>query len=145
MNLIFEQACVRDADVIFDLCRTLVVQYEDPAQLDIPRVLAWCRRKIDRYIEEYTRVILDGETVGYYRLFPDGEQLELDDVYVLPPFRGRGIGSAILGKCCLETDRPITLCVFKENTGAIALYTRFGFVVTEAVSTTRLLMRREAI
>ncbi len=145
MNLQFQQAAIADADTIFDLCRTLVTRYEDPDQVEIPRALAWCRRKIDHCIAEYTRVTLDGVTVGYYHLFPDGDCMELDDVYVLPAFRGRGIGSEILAKCCRETDKPITLCVFRENTGAIALYTRFGFTATEAVGTTRLQMRREAI
>ena len=71
--------------------------------------------------------------------------MELDDLYVLPPFRGRGIGSEILKKCCRDTQKPITLCVFKNNTGAIALYERFGFTITEAIGSTRLTMRREAV
>lgn len=145
MELCFEPARAQDAQEIFAQCQALVMQYEDPSQVDIPRALNWCRRKIETHIAEYTRVACGGETVGYYRFSPEGDGMELDDVYVLPPFRGRGIGSGILTKCCRETEKAITLCIFRENTGAIALYTRFGFTVTEAIGTTRLLMRREAV
>lgn len=145
MELRFEPARVQDAQVIFALCRELVTQYEDPGQVDIARALNWCRRKIETHIEEYTRVTQNGEVVGFYHFSPEGDGMELDDVYVLPPFRGRGIGSEILTKCCRETSKPITLCVFRNNTGAVALYERFGFQISEAVGTTRLLMRREAV
>lgn len=145
MDLIFERAGCCDADIIFEQCRALVDQYEDPTQVDISRALRWCRRKIETHIEEYTRVCCHGETVGYFRLSSEDGEMELDDFYVLPPFRGRGIGSAILARCCRETDRPMFLCVFKHNTGAIALYTRYGFTIAEAIGTTRLMMRREAV
>lgn len=82
---------------------------------------------------------LHGETCAYYRLTQEGE---LDDFYVLPPFRGRGIGSVILTKCVQESKAPMWLYVFTENKRAIALYRRYGFVPAEAVGQTRQIMRR---
>jgi len=143
MELQFEQARPQDAEAIFSLCRELVTQYEDPQQVDIPRALAWCRRKIEKCIHEYTRILWDGQIAGYYHFAPCEDGMELDDLYVLPQFRGRGIGSAVVEKCCRETDEPICLCVFTQNTGAIALYRRFGFAIAQSIGTTRLLMRRE--
>jgi ribosomal protein S18 acetylase RimI-like enzyme len=47
---------------------------------------------------------------------------------VLPEFRGRGIGAALLQAC--EAQIPVNrirLCVRPSNDGAIRLYERFGY------------------
>ena len=77
------------------------------------------------------------------RFMVSGEEMELDDYYIFPEFQGRGIGSAVLHHCC-DIDKPIMLYVFTGNHGAIALYRRFGFDISETVDTTRVIMRRAA-
>jgi len=145
MHLTYLPAAPEDAAQIFALCRDLVMTYEDPMHTDISRALNWCRRKIQTGIDQYTRVLADGEVAAYYRFVPEDGGMELDDVYVLPPFRGRGIGTAIVEKCCRQTEGPIFLCVFKENTGAIRLYRRMGFEIAEEIGATRCIMRREVL
>lgn len=140
MKLVFQQAEEGDISAIFAQAKALVELYEDLTTIDYDKVLAWMERKITKQIGSYTRVSLEGQTCAYYCLAPDGE---LDDFYVLPPFRGRGIGSAILENCIRESQAPLWLYVFTKNKGAIALYQRFGFQITEAVCTTRAIMRRE--
>lgn len=39
---------------------------------------------------------LDGRIVGFYSLIPSGSEWDLDDLWVLPAFMGRGIGRALL-------------------------------------------------
>ena len=68
--------------------------------------------------------------------------MELDNFYVLPGYRSRGIGTAALERCFRETDRPVFLYCFTRNTRAMALYSRMGFRVTENVGTTRCIMQR---
>jgi ribosomal protein S18 acetylase RimI-like enzyme len=58
-------------------------------------------------------------------------------------YQNRGIGTEVLRRCIREQLKPLTLCVFTKNTGAIALYSRMGFRVTERISNTRCIMRRE--
>ena len=70
------------------------------------------------------------------------EETELDDLYVLPTFRGKGIGTEILSYCISQMNTPIFLYVFRKNTGAIKLYERMGFLMAEEVDDTRLIMRR---
>ena len=69
--------------------------------------------------------------------------MELDDLYVLPEYRRRGIGTMIIEKCCSESDLPIFLYVFSGNTGAVSLYQRLGFRITESVGGTRYIMQRD--
>ena len=131
----------RSADIpaIFAQAKALVDAYEDVSAIDYDWVMDWMARKITQKIGDYTRVTLNGELCAYYRLTEEGE---LDDFYVLPSFRGRGIGSAILTKCIQESKAPLWLYVFTKNNRAIALYRRFGFVPAEAVGQTRQIMRR---
>ena len=140
MTLQFVPAEESDIPVIFEQARNLIDAYEDIDSIDYDKVLAWVKRKIRNHICEYQCVIVDGERCGYYRLCADGE---LDDLYVLPKFQNRGIGSHILNKCIHISEKPVYLYVFIRNTRAIALYERFGFIYRESVGTTRAIMSRK--
>ena len=141
MQLAYSSARPEDAPVIFNFARELIERYEADSDLDLHMALDWTRRKIERRIGEYTRVLADGETAAFFRFVPDGERMELDDLYVLPAFRGRGIGTAILRRC-VAAGKPIYFYVFIGNTRAVALYEREGFYKTEDVSSTRSIMSR---
>lgn len=139
MQLTYEPALPADAPVIFGFARELIETYETDPELDLAMALDWTRRKIEKRIGEYTRVLADGATAAYFRFVPDGARMELDDLYVLPPFRNRGIGTAILRRC-LGEGKPIYFYVFTKNTRAVALYEREGFRKTETVSPSRAVM-----
>lgn len=141
MELIYETAGAEDAPVIFGFARELIETYETDPDLDLAVALDWTRRKIEKRIGEYTRVLCDGETAAFFRFVPDGERMELDDLYVLPAFRERGIGTAILRRCVAQ-GKPVYFYVFTKNTRAVALYEREGFRKVEDVSPTRCIMAR---
>ena len=160
MQLTYEPARPEDAPVIFGFAKELIEAYETDPKLDLDMALAWTKRKIEKRIGEYTRVLRDGQTVAYYRFVPDGEytrvlcdgaaaayyrfapdgeRMELDDLYVLPEYRGRGIGTAVL-RLCLAQGKPVYLYVFTGNVRAVALYEREGFRKAEDVSPSRMIM-----
>ena len=141
MNLTYEIANPADIEPIYQSCIKLIWEYEDLGSVDLSKVLPWIRRKLESSISEYTRVLLDGVLVAYYHFAPSEGKMELDDLYVLPAFRDRGIGTAVLRRCVAE-GKPIYFYVFTKNTRAIALYEREGFRKTEDVSPTRQIMVR---
>ena len=141
MELMYEKARPEDAPVIFGFAKELIETYETDPDLDLNMALAWTKRKIEKRIGEYTRVLADGKTAAFFRFVPDGERMELDDLYVLPAFRDRGIGTAVLRRCVAE-GRPVYFYVFMKNTRAIDLYEREGFRKVEDVSPTRMVMAR---
>lgn len=141
MDLRFQNAAEQDIDRIFQLSKELIDSYEDLASIDYDSVLVWMRRKIALNIATYTRILADGRHAGYFRFCPDGDRMELDDLYVFPEFQGRGIGTAVIKKCCGEAELPVTLYVFAKNTGAIALYKRLGFRVTKSIGHSRHIMQ----
>ncbi len=139
MQLVYEPAGIEDAPAIFAFARELIETYETDPELDLAMALDWTRRKIEKRIDEYTRVLWGGEVAAYYRFVPDGERMELDDLYVLPEYRDRGVGTAILRRC-LAQGKPVYFYVFTQNTRAVALYEREGFSKVTDVSPTRSIM-----
>ena len=144
MKLTYQNATVEDIQPIFCLCKGLIDAYEDLGSIDYPGVLQWVYRKIEASIGEYTTVLIDGQTAGYYHFYRNEDGIyELDDLYILPGFQNRGIGTAVIRSCCESVREPVMLYVFAGNEGAIALYQRLGFEITETVHESRYIMRRE--
>ena len=139
MNLQFVPATESDVPVIFSQAKKLIDTYEDTESINYDKVLAWVNRKIETCIAEYTCVVADNVRCAYYRLCEDGE---LDDLYVLPGFQNKGIGTQILKKCIAESAKPLYLYVFSRNVRAISFYERLGFFVRDTVGKTRLIMAR---
>lgn len=140
-RLSFQPADAADIDPIYKMAKELIDTYEQVDQIPYDKVIAWVKRKIEDHIGSYTTVYFDGMKAGYYRLCDQTEQAELDDLYILPEFRNRGIGTAVLQHCFALCSKPIFLYVFTGNAGAQKLYARLGFSVCERVSSTRMIMR----
>ncbi len=143
MNLTYTPISQDDISPILSLCRSLVEAYEDPDAVDLGRVMDWMRRKLEVQRGDYRRILADGRLVGYFAWHPMESGAELDDFYILPEHRRRGIGTAVLRDWCERTPGAVELCVFVRNTGAIRLYERMGFRMREEVSRTRRIMQRD--
>lgn len=142
MKLRFEVSGKEDIDCIFNLNKELIDKYENIQIIEYERVLQWVYRKISRHIKEYTSVFYENKKAGYFRFYYVDGKMELDDLYIFTQFQNRGIGSAILMKCCSETVLPIFLYVFNNNIRAKKLYIRFGFKEVEKISDSRCIMQR---
>lgn len=82
---------------------------------------------------DYLLVLHDGEPIGRVYVTRDADALNLVDIALLPQWRGRGIGSALLGELVDESERTrraIELHV-EPNNPAGRLYGRFGFELVE--------------
>ena len=87
----------------------------------------------DGYKQGQMRIICLGERiVGFIQVVDFADRLCLRQLHLIDGFRGRGIGSALIGaelKRAIETGRPVTLNVMHGNP-AKRLYLRLGFAVT---------------
>ena len=131
-----------DISAIFGFCKDLIDCYEDISTIDYEKVLHWIKDKITKNISMYQCVAVDGIKVGYFCFDTTGSEAELDDLYILPEYRGMGVGTCIIKHCIQRSAKPIFLYVFSKNVGAIRLYSRMGFKIAETVGNTRLIMRR---
>ena len=133
--LTFSPAEFSDLEVLYDLNRSLIETYEDLASIDCPKVFAWVRKNLEHTLPYFTRVYYDGILVGYYCLSPQDGKLELDSLFILPPFQGRDIGTAVLERCIAESKQDLMLYVFRRNLGAVKLYQRMGFQIVKELPT----------
>ena len=141
MSLNYEVATADDIDLIYEFNEFLIESYEDLQNIEFDKVLSWVRRKIETHINEYRRIIYNGELVGYFRFYQDGDRMELDDLYIFPDYRNQQIGTRVVEKCLSETNLPVYLYVFIKNSKAVALYERLGFHVIETIKNTRYIMQ----
>lgn len=140
----FAPAKPEDAEEIFRLCRELILRYENPREIDLDRAVQWSHRKILAHLDQYTRVMLDGQVAGYFRLFPREGILELDDLYILPRFQRKGLGDAVL-RHCVSRGEVLELYVFCDNHAALSLYRKHGFQLLRTEGTSRCVLRREVL
>ncbi len=111
-------ARAEDAPVIYGLAKGLVDRYEDCTAIDYEKVLSWMERKIKSHIDEYTCIVRQGQTVGYYRLCSENGELELDDFYILPAFRNQGIGTRVMRKILSEANYAV-FCTCLQRIGGL--------------------------
>lgn len=142
MQLCYSPIAPEDVENILAMQKELIERYEDLDAIDCQKVFAWCRRKIEAQMQDYRKILCDGVTAGYYALHRQEEEWELDDLYLYPAFQGKGIGTAVLQKVIADTaPAGLFLYVFVKNTGAVRLYERLGFVLSEQVGSTRQILR----
>ena len=114
---------------------------DDPARVDVDAVhdflsnrSYWARGRpretVERLVREADRVVglYDGaRQVGFARAFTDGTSLVyLADVYVLPEYRGRGLGVELVGEM-VERGPYAQLRWILHTRDAHELYRKFGF------------------
>jgi ribosomal protein S18 acetylase RimI-like enzyme len=85
------------------------------------------------YKQGQTRIIcVDGRVVGFIQVVDFADRLYLRQIHLIDGFRGRGIGSTLIGaelKRGAESGRPVTLDVMHGNP-AKRLYVKLGFEST---------------
>lgn len=139
----YEKAATCDIERIYRLSKRLIDDYENIESIDYDKVLKWTRRKIEKWIDEYSVIYSDRKKAGYYHFFKneDGEY-EIDDLYIFPEYQNQGIGSEVIKKCCLSVNAPVMLYVFIKNEKAVVLYKRLGFEIVQTVNSSRYIMRK---
>lgn len=141
MNITYGIAEESDVEIIYQLSKKLIDDYENIVDIDYEKVLSWIRQKIQSHIEEYTVILVNGKKVGFYRFYQnDDDKFEIDDLYIFPAFQNKGIGSKVIRKCCAEVDEPVMLYVFVKNNRAVSLYKKLGFEVVENIKDSRYIM-----
>lgn len=135
-ELIVRSATPADVPTLFDLIKQLA-EYEklssavtgDPISLEVH--LFGSRPFVEAILAEWM-----GETVGFALFFPNYSTfltkpgIYLEDLFVLPEHRGKGIGKALLGYVArLAIDRDcgrLEWSVLDWNEPAIGFYQRMG-------------------
>ena len=100
-----------------------------------------------RFAAQDIRIIqLCGTDVGFLSTSHTSDTLNVDQIYILPEYQGRGIGAAYMKRIIDDANieqKPVTLQVLKINTRATAFYQRLGFTIVDE-SAAHFQMKRDA-
>lgn len=142
MIITYTSAVQQDIPVIFEQAKKLIDKYENIQEFEYDRVMTWVAAKIENRIDAYRKILCDNTPAGYVHFERNEEgTYEIDDLYVLQPYRNQGIGTQVIIDCIQQVQEPVMLYVFKKNTAAIRLYKRLGFRIEERAGRTRYIMR----
>jgi GNAT superfamily N-acetyltransferase len=84
----------------------------------------------------------EGESAGFLRFYTKNNVVWLGHIVVAPEFRGKGIANELVRAYILdnvnESNTRYQLWVLQENTGAVKLYQKFGFIYANKSSASML-------
>ena len=75
--------------------------------------------------------------VGFFITSSTSDTLKVNQIYILPEYQGKGIGSACMTRIIDDANleqKSVVLKVLKVNTRSIALYRRLGFTIVDESS-----------
>lgn len=148
MDVTIKSATINDIIPIFELNKKLINDYETNTNLSFDKIYDWIKLKIQNNIENYQCVYFNEVKVGYFFLHNEGNKLELDDFYILEKFQSKGIGTKILryvDSIAKVQNKDVFLYVFSKNKGAINLYLKNGFEITEDIHSSRYVMTKKVV
>lgn len=123
------QATAADAAAIahiHSVSRAATMPYLPPREHSDDEIRRWVEQVVLKECRVWVAV-RDRELLGYAVL--EGDDL-LDQLYLLPDARRRGIGTLLLDEVRRHSPGGLSLHVFRANTDARAFYERHGFTVT---------------
>lgn len=106
----------------------------DPSLQNDPKTQKFIRNDAKEHLSD-TQMIMDSETtIGMLEacMIDDGEWRYIGEIYLIPSYRGKGIGSDIMKKEIEQYPR-IRLMVSMSNDHAIELYKSLGFKVVKTL------------
>ncbi len=92
-----------------------------------------------RFASQDLRIIqFNGTDVGFLSTSTTPDTLNVDQIYILPEYQGRGFGAACMRGIIDDANqeqKSVTLQVLRINTRATAFYERLGFTIVDETST----------
>ena len=92
-----------------------------------------------RFASQDLRIIqFCGTDVGFLATSRTRQTLKVNQLYILPEYQGRGIGSACMARVLDDASlrqKPVVLQVLKVNTRGVDFYQRLGFIIVGETTT----------
>ena len=142
-GLNIRKAYVSDSEFVFTVKKAAFQEY-------VEQVWGWddgYQRELHdrRFVSQDLRIIqFCGRDVGFLATSRTPDTLKVNQLYILPEYQGRGIGSACMTRILDDASfrqMPVVLQVLKINTRGVAFYETLGFTIV-GETTTHFLMKK---
>ncbi len=127
----FRKARASDSEFIFTVKKAAYREY-------VEQVWGWDDNyQWERHNKEFAShdfhiIQFNGTDVGILVISHTSDALKINQIYILPEYQGKGIGSACLARIIDDAnleEKSVVLQVLKVNTRGIDLYRRLGFTI----------------
>lgn len=141
-ELHIRKACTSDSEFVFTVKKAAFQEY-------VEQIWGWdesYQRELHerRFTTQDLRIIqFCGTDVGFLATSRTRATLKVNQLYILPEYQGRGIGTACMARVLDDAglrQKPVVLQVLKVNTRGIVFYQRLGFTIV-GETTTHFLMK----
>lgn len=115
---------------------TNIIQWKldsvNPETRNDPRTIAFIKNDAKENLKDTKMIMYNNDLIGVLEscYIDNGEWWYIGEIYLIPEYRGRGFGRAILQRE-IDSHDKIKLRVSKNNTHAIDLYKSLGFNIAE--------------
>lgn len=115
---------------------TNIIQWKldsvNPETRNDPRTIAFIENDAKENLKDTKMIMYNNDLIGVLEscYIDNGEWWYIGEIYLIPEYRGRGFGRAILQRE-IDSHDKIKLRVSKNNTHAIDLYKSLGFNIAE--------------
>ena len=135
--LSFRKAHASDSEFVFTVKKAAFREY-------VEQVWGWnddYQRELHnrRFVPQDFHIIqFRGTDVGFMATSSTPDTLKVNQLFILPEYQGKGIGSACMTRIVDDTSlegKSVALQVLKVNTRGIAFYQKLGFLIVGESST----------
>ena len=136
-GLSFRKAYTCDSEFVFTVKKAAFREYAE-------QVWGWDdgyqkelhNRRFDS--QDFRIIQFRGTDVGFLATSSTPDTLKVNQLFILPDYQGKGIGSACMMRIVDDANldrKPVALQVLKVNTRGIAFYQSLGFIIVSESST----------
>ena len=112
-------------DIIYMYIKCLSEEEEEKENIN-----EYVINSVNEIFKDYYNIIIDDKIIGSVCIRDLENAKLLDEIYLEKEFRNKGIGTDIIRKI-IENNKNIYLWVYKENSKAVLLYKRLGFIIVD--------------
>lgn len=108
--------------------------------LEKNKIIQYVNNYIEKNYQKYNLIVFKENILGVYCIDQYKNGLLLDEIYIFPKYRNKGIATKIITNLQNTNSKNIYLWVYKSNKIALNLYTHLEFNI-ETETETRYLMK----